>query len=38
MNNVVTAMALTGKFFISFTFNAVYIVTAEVRIGIILIN
>ena len=30
MTGVITGMALAGKFFISFTFNAVYIVTAEV--------
>lgn len=29
MPKLITGMALAGKFFISFTFNAVYIVTAE---------
>ena len=31
LTSVITALALTGKFSISFTFNAICIVTAEVK-------
>lgn len=33
---VITVLALVAKFFIAFTYNAVYVVTAEVNISILI--